>query len=88
MSLHSEIKFDTELCEHLAANGWMYADKGAAGFVRGLCLFPEDVLAWVQTTQPDAWNDRTRNHRVAAAFHRATAATPCSVNLKQELEHQ
>ena len=67
MSLHTEINFETEICEHLAANGWLYCDKDAAGFVRGLCLFPEDVLAWVQTTQPDAWATLTKNHGAAAA---------------------
>ena len=44
MSLHTEINFETEICEHLGANGWLYSEKEAAGFVRDLCLFPEDVL--------------------------------------------
>jgi len=67
VSLHTEINFETEICEHLAANGWLYSEKEAAGFVRGLCLFPEDVLAWVKATQPDAWDALTKNHGAAAA---------------------
>jgi type I restriction enzyme R subunit len=67
MSLHTEINFEIEICDHLAANGWLYADKDAAGFVRGLCLFPKDVLDWIQATQPDAWDTLTKNHGPAAA---------------------
>ena len=26
MSMHKEISFETEICQHLAANGWLYAD--------------------------------------------------------------
>jgi type I restriction enzyme R subunit len=67
MSLHNEVEFEDEICEHLAANGWLYAPKDAAGFVRGLALFPEDVVAWVKETQPDAWNVLTKNHGESAA---------------------
>jgi type I restriction enzyme, R subunit len=67
MSLHTEINFEIEICEHLAANGWLYEDKDAAGFVRGLALFPADVLAWGQATQPKAWDALTKNHGTAAA---------------------
>jgi type I restriction enzyme R subunit len=65
MSLHKEINFEIEICEHLAANGWLYEDKDA-GFVRGLCLYPADVLAWVQATQPKAWDALAKNHGHAA----------------------
>ena len=66
MSLHKEINFETEICEHLAANGWLYAEKDAADFDRQLALFPADVLAWVQETQGDAWEILTKNHGEAA----------------------
>jgi hypothetical protein len=26
MSLHKEISFELEICQHLAANGWLYAE--------------------------------------------------------------
>jgi len=55
MSLHKEIKFEDEICEHLPANGWLYAEKDAADYDRQLALFPTDVLAWVQEIQEDAW---------------------------------
>ena len=66
MSLHKEIKFEDEICEYLSANGWLYTDKGAAEYDRRLALFPADVLAWVQETQPDAWEVLTKNHGEAA----------------------
>jgi len=67
MSLHTEIHFKTEICGHLVNNCWLYTDKDSAGFVRGLCLYPADVLAWVQETYPEAWESLQKNHRAAAA---------------------
>ena len=66
MGLHNEDKFEDEVCEHLAANGWLYAEKDAAAYDRERALFPADVLAWVQETQPDAWDGLTKNHGEAA----------------------
>lgn len=62
MSLHKEISFETEICEHLAAHGWLYAEGDAAGYDRARALFPADVLAWVQATQPTAWDTLAKNH--------------------------
>ena len=62
MNLHKEINFETEICEHLAANGWLYAEGDAAGYDRARALFPADVLAWVQATQPKSWEILVKNH--------------------------
>lgn len=62
MSLHKEISFETEICAHLAAHGWLYAAGDAAGYDRARALFPADVLAWVQATQPQAWEALVKNH--------------------------
>lgn len=67
MNIHKEIKFEDEICEHLSAHGWFYAEKDAADYDRQLALFPADVLAWVQETQPDAWETLTKNHGSAAS---------------------
>ena len=67
MSIHKEIRFETEICEHLAEHGWLYAEGDAADYDRARALFPADVLAWVQTTQPQAWETLTRNHGAQAA---------------------
>ncbi len=62
MSLHKEISFELEICQHLASHGWLYADGDAAGFDRVRALFPADVLAWVQATQPKAWETLAKSH--------------------------
>ncbi len=64
--LHKEIHFEIEICEHLAANGWLYAPGDAAGYDRARALFPPDILAWVQATQPNAWETLTKNHGAQA----------------------
>ena len=61
MSLHNEVEFENEICEHLAANGWLYSPNDD-GYDRARALFPDDVLAWVQTTQPKAWDAIVKNH--------------------------
>ena len=67
MSLHKEINFEIEICEHLAAHGWLYADGDAGQYDRARALFPADVLAWVQTAQPKAWEAIVKNHGANAA---------------------
>ncbi len=67
MSLHKEIRFEDEICGHLAAHGWLYAAGDAAKYDRARALFPDDVTAWVQATQPKAWETLTKNHGPAAA---------------------
>jgi type I restriction enzyme, R subunit len=67
MNLHTEIEFENEICEYLAENGWLYAEKDAADYDRGLALFPADLLAWVQEAQPDAWETIVKNHGEAAS---------------------
>lgn len=48
--LHEEA-FESELCEHLAANGWLYSPT-AAGYDRERALFPKDLFAFLAETQP------------------------------------
>ena len=67
MGLHTENRFELDICQHLAANGWLYTDGDAAGYDRTRALFPADVLAWVQTTQPQAWEVLAKNHGAKAA---------------------
>jgi type I restriction enzyme R subunit len=55
MTLHKEIYFENEICKHLAAQGWLYADGDAADYDRARALFPLDTIVWVQETQPKAW---------------------------------
>ena len=66
MSTHKEIAFEEEICEHLGSHGWIYVEGDASKYDRARALFPDDVLAWVQTTQPDAWEALVKNHGAAA----------------------
>jgi type I restriction enzyme R subunit len=66
MTIHKEISFETEICEHLANNGWLYAEGDAAKYDRARALFPADALAWVQETQPKAWEALAKNHGAQA----------------------
>ncbi|RVE80124.1 type I restriction endonuclease subunit R [Sinorhizobium meliloti] len=66
MSLHREISFEGEICGHLAHHGWRYEESDAAKYDRTRALFPADVVAWVQTSQPKAWETLAKNHGSAA----------------------
>ena len=62
MSLHKEIHFEAEIAQHLGAHGWHYAEGDAAAYDRARALFPADLLAWIQESQPDAWEVLQKNH--------------------------
>lgn len=66
MSLHKEISFEDEICSYLAAHGWLRAESDATLYDRSRALFPTDVFAWVQGTQPNAWETLTKNHGAGA----------------------
>ena len=66
MSIHKEISFETEICDYLAAHGWLYEGGDAAQYERDKALFSPDVLAWVQATQPAAWQVLVKNHGTLA----------------------
>lgn len=65
MNLHKEISFEIEVCNHLAAHGWLFAESDAALYDRTRALFPTDVVAWIKTSQPAAWETLTKNHGTA-----------------------
>lgn len=61
-NLHQEHHFEAEICEHLGANGWLYAEGDAALFDRTNGLFLPDLLTWVETTQPDSYQRLNKSH--------------------------
>ena len=67
MSIHKEIAFEEEICEHLGAHGWIYVEGDSSRYDRARAVFPDDVLAWVQGTQPQAWEALVKNHGTHAA---------------------
>ncbi|ACO74510.1 HsdR [Laribacter hongkongensis HLHK9] len=62
MHLHREHHFEAEICAHLAAHGWAYAEGDAALFDRDSGLFQPDLLAWVEATQPDSYQRLAKTH--------------------------
>lgn len=65
-TLHKEINFEDEICDYLAGHGWLYAQGDHKLYDQARALFPADVLAWVQESQPDAWEVLVKNHGAAA----------------------
>lgn len=51
MADHNEVVFEDEICANLEARGWLYA-KNDAGYDRERALFPADLFAWLEETQP------------------------------------
>ncbi|MEH2594949.1 type I restriction enzyme R subunit [Bradyrhizobium sp. AZCC 1577] len=66
MRLHKEISFEDEICGHLAAHGWFYAEGDATLYDRGRALLASDLIAWVQVTQPAVWQTLAKNHGTSA----------------------
>ncbi|MBY4793920.1 type I restriction endonuclease subunit R [Burkholderia multivorans] len=67
-NLHQEHHFETAICEHLAQHGWLYAQGDAApNYDRASALYLPDLLAWIESTQPDAWQTLTKNHGTTLA---------------------
>lgn len=62
MGLHQEKHFEREICEYLGAHGWLYAEGDAENYNREQALYLPDLIAWLQETQPDAWQTLTKTH--------------------------
>lgn len=56
--LHHECQLERHIVEQLAASGWQVGT--AAGYDPARALFPDDVAAWLQCSQPEAWDKLTR----------------------------
>jgi len=65
--LHKEINLEDEICEYLAANGWLFAPGEAVSYDRARAVFPADIIAWLQATQAQAWETLSKNHGPQAA---------------------
>src|SRR6185312_2403306 len=67
MNLHREVNFEREICDHLAAHGWLYTEGDAQYYDRTRALYLPDLLAWIEATQPDSWERLNRTHGLATA---------------------
>lgn len=56
MGDHHEVVFETEICGHLEAHGWLSSasDREGSGYDRERALFPDDLRDWLEATQPVA----------------------------------
>ncbi|MBB3695828.1 type I restriction endonuclease subunit R [Sphingomonas sp. BK580] len=66
MSIHKEVRFEDEICAHLAEHGWLYEPGSAALYDRKRALFAPDLAAWVQDTQPKTWEALSRSNGAGA----------------------
>lgn len=66
MSLHKEVHFETDICAHLGAHGWLHEDGAASGFDTARGLYLPDLLAWIEASQPEAWQALSKTHGAAA----------------------
>ncbi|TBN56477.1 type I restriction endonuclease subunit R [Glaciihabitans arcticus] len=51
MAQYNEKPFEAELAEYLHAHGWLYS-KNSSGYDKARALFSEDVLGWLEESQP------------------------------------
>lgn len=66
-SLYQEKAFEDEICANLAAAGWLYDSTDSPRFDREQALFPDDLIAWIQASQPKSWEAIAKTHGTNAA---------------------
>jgi len=59
----TEQRFEDHITDHLVASG--YTQRLPSSYDKALCLIPEDVIAFVQATQPDQWQQLERQYGTA-----------------------
>ncbi|MEU8238521.1 DEAD/DEAH box helicase family protein [Actinoplanes missouriensis] len=78
---HHEGVFESEICAYLKDHGWLYSTDDA-GYDRVRALFPEDLFAWLEETQPTAYAKALR-----AAGSQAKFLDVLTTALDKPLEH-
>lgn len=61
-NLHREHHFEQAICEALTQRGWLYAEGDAAHYDRKQGLYLPDLLAWLEQTQPQSWQQLNKTH--------------------------
>ncbi|SCY34341.1 type I restriction endonuclease subunit R [Microvirga guangxiensis] len=75
---HHETHLENYVVEKLVAQGWL---KGSSdGYDQDTALYPEDLRAWVQATQPEKWDK-------LVTFNKEKALTVLTNRLAQALEN-
>jgi type I restriction enzyme R subunit len=63
---HSEGAFEETIERSLLTDGG-YTKGSAAAFNRELALFPDEVVAFIQATQPETWSAFAKQHGASLA---------------------
>ncbi len=63
--IHNEYQFEMDVCDYLASQGWIYS-KDDKGYDAERALFPEDLLGFIQDTQPKSWERLKSFHNGAS----------------------
>ncbi len=66
MTLRREIHLEDEICADMAAARWLYEANDNARYDRTQALFVDDAIAWIQASQPKAWQAIAGRHGTAA----------------------
>ena len=69
MAIHNEATLETEICTDLASRGWLYSPPQGSSispddalYDREHALFAPDLLAWMQATQAQAWEQLQKQY--------------------------
>jgi type I restriction enzyme R subunit len=63
MSIYNEHAFEADICADMHAAGWLYhLHHDAPLYNREYALFPDDLITWLEDTQPAALQTLTKNH--------------------------
>ena len=57
---HRETHFETYIVQKLKTNSWEVGDT--KGYNNEYALYPQDLVAWLEATQPDKWEKLKRDH--------------------------
>ena len=62
MAVQHERQLEEEICAHLGEQGWIY-EPGARGYDKKRALWPEDLFAWLEDTQPETLGGLVKNDK-------------------------
>ena len=76
MADYHEVVFESEICAHLEAHGWLHSANDT-GYDRERALFPEDLFTWLEETQKQAYEKALRPWRGPPAHCLCPRPEPC-----------
>ena len=75
MAVEHESTFEQVICTHLHDNGWEHShSSNDKGYDVARALYPPDLFAWLEDTQPDQWAKIVKPDATDAQQHKAKEA--------------